>query len=80
MDYVCPIRNPSDSASVNLRENEQSFFTSKFATFRRYNLDLGFAVCDVLARKSSRTSRWYCIIYMVKIRMGLALNPGFLLD
>ena len=42
LDYACPIRNPSDSASVNLLENEQSFFTSKFATFRRYNLDLRF--------------------------------------
>ena len=86
VEYACPIWSPADSANINLLENVQRKFTSKFQRFRTYDEELGMTVSNTsypqrlnelkiysLQRRRDR----YTIIYMHKIKIGLVPNPGF---
>ena len=89
VEYACPIWSPTDSASINLLENIQRKFTSKFQRFREFDPQLGMTVCTtsyidrLKALKIDSLQRRrdiYVIIYMFKIKCGLVPNPGFTPD
>ena len=89
VEYACPIWSPTDSASINLLENIQRKFTSKFSRFREYDDQLGFTICSTsypdrlktlkLLSLQRRRDR-YTIIYMFKVKVQLVPNPGFTPD
>ena len=86
VEYASPIWSPSDSTNINILENIQRKFTSKFQSFRTYDEELGMTISNTtyterlkalkiysLQRRRDR----YTIIYMHKIKLGLVPNPGF---
>ena len=86
VEYASPIWSPTDYVSINLLEDVQRKFTSKFTRFREYDADLGMTICTTpypsrlkLLKLSSLQRRRdrYTIIYMFKIKCGAVPNPGF---
>ena len=86
VEYACPIWSPTDTTNINLLEQVQRKFTSKFLKFRTYDEALGFTICNTsysqrlkelklysLQRRRER----YTIVYMNKMKLGLAPNAGF---
>ena len=45
VEYASPIWSPADYVSINLLEDVQRKFTSKFIRFRNYDEDLGMTIC-----------------------------------
>ena len=89
IEYCCPLWSPADSHNINLLENVQRNFTSKFAMFQTYDMTLQMPICSVsyperlrrlkiysLQRRRER----YIIMYMYKIVINLVPNPGFKID
>ena len=86
MEYACVVWAPTDRKHINLIEDVQRKFTSRYSCFNTYSEELGKPICTVdywdrlkelqifsLERRRER----YMILYIYKIIIGLCPNPGF---
>ena len=89
MEYACVVWSPTKQRDIDLLENVQRRFTSRFGCFLEYNIALGTMQCTVnyperLQRLNifslQRRRERYLIIYMYKIIIGIVPNPGLRLD
>ena len=88
-EYCSPLWSPSDSYNINLLENVQKRFTSKFAKFQTYDMDLQMPICSVSYQERlqmlqlfslQRRRERYIIMYMYKIIIHMVPNPGFKIE
>lgn len=85
MEYACVIWSPTDQRHIQLLENVQRRFTSRFACFQEYDHALGMPICtyEYHSRLSilkiyslERRRERYMILYVFKILIELVPNPG----
>ena len=85
VEYACIIWSPIDMEHINLLENVQRKFTSRFACFQEYDDNLQMPICRTdypnrlqhlhlysLQRRRER----YLILYIYKIIISAVPNPG----
>ena len=86
LEYGCVIWSPTDVRHINMLENVQRRFTSRFSCFQEYSDALQTTICshDYVQRlkklklySMQRRRERYIILYMVKIIYELVPNPGF---
>ena len=88
-EYASILWAPSDQRNINKLENIQRRMTGKFEIFRTINLDTQGTECTTNYWERLKTLKIYSlerrrerfmILYMYKIVIELAPNPGFILD
>ena len=85
MEHGCVVWSPISQNQINLLENVQRRFTSRFSCFLEYDLARQMLVCNVVYEERlrrlgiyslQRRRERYLIIYVYKIIIGMVPNPG----
>ena len=85
VEYACVIWSPVDMKHINLIENVQRKFTSRFACFQKYDDALQMPVCskdypdrlkELKIYSLQRRRERYMILYLYKIIISAVPNPG----